>query len=70
MAAAVAPGSNPGGAVNCVADGGLGFSRKSAGARRSVVKVRDAGGSSCYAWSSKGSFSGGQIVTLLKQGTK
>lgn len=71
MAASIAPGSNP--AVNCVADGGLGFSRKSAGAR-SVVKVpggADVGGSSCRAWNFKGSnFSGGQVVPLLKQGTK
>ncbi|KAG0583481.1 hypothetical protein KC19_3G139700 [Ceratodon purpureus] len=69
MAASVAhPGTSAGAAVNCVADGGLGFSRKGAGAR-SVVAVRGSV-DGCHAWSSKGSFCGGQVVPLLKQGVE
>jgi len=67
MAASMAAGSNPSGGLSCVvADGGgLGVWEKSTGAR-SLVKV-SGGGSS---WSSKGSFSGGQIVPLLKPGAR
>lgn len=58
MAVSMASGSNPG--------GGLGLRDA-----RSLVKVRGAAGaSSCQAWSSKGSFSGGQVVPLLKPGTR
>jgi hypothetical protein len=62
MAASVAPSGSS--AVSSVADGGRGFSRTKSGGARSVVTV---GG--CHAWSSKGSFSGGQVVPSLKQGT-
>lgn len=63
MAASVAPSGSS--AVSSVADGGLGFSRTKSGAARSMVNV-----SGCHAWSSKGSFSGGQVVPSLKQGVE
>lgn len=64
MAASMAPGSNPSGGLSCVvADGGgLGFVTGA----RSLVKVSGRGSS----WSYKGSFSGGQIVPLLKSGAR